>query len=176
VAARGERARANAPLVAAFLAGTRYPCLEETFFAGVHPVPPATWCEIPLAGPLAAPRFQPCWSLADHHADARAPEPAYAASLERFGALLRDAVRSHTVADVPAGSLLSGGLDSSALTALLGPAARQAGRRVAHVLVRRARRRAAARRAALRRGGGPRARAGEPPDRPGRRVGAPARG
>jgi len=40
VAARGESPRANAALVAAFLGGTRYPCLEETFFEGVHPVPP----------------------------------------------------------------------------------------------------------------------------------------
>ena len=95
---------------------------------GRAPVPPATWCEVPLAGPVQAPRFQPYWSLADFHAPAGTAEPGYAAALERFGGLLRDAVSSHTVADVRAGSLLSGGLDSSAVTALLGPAARAEGR------------------------------------------------
>jgi asparagine synthase (glutamine-hydrolysing) len=128
VAAREGKARANGPLVARFLAGSRYPCLEETFFEGVYPVPPATWCEVPLSGPPAAPRFAPYWSLSDFHHDGTASEADYAASLQRFGVLLRDAVRSHTVADVRAGSLLSGGLDSSALTALLGPAARESGR------------------------------------------------
>ena len=175
VAARSERARANAPLVAAFLGGTRYPCLEETFFDGVLPVPPATWCEVPLAGPLQPPRFQPYWSLADHHAGGGPPEPAYAASLERFGALLRDAVRSHTVADVRGGQPALGRARLLGHHRAAGP--RGAGGRpgVAHVLVRRARRRAQAQRAALRGGGGPRARAGEPPGRHGRGLGAPPR-
>jgi asparagine synthase (glutamine-hydrolysing) len=128
LAARSGRPRANGPLVAAFLGGTRYPCLEETFFEGVRPVPPATWCEVPLTAAVAAPVFRPYWTLADFHAGADAAAPDYAAARERFGSLLRGAVRSHTVADVRAGSLLSGGLDSSALAALLAPAARADGR------------------------------------------------
>ena len=46
-------------------------------------------------------------------------ETSYSAARERFEALLRDAVRSHTVADFRVGALLSGGLDSSTIAALL---------------------------------------------------------
>ncbi len=41
-------------------------------------------------------------------------------AVEEFSALLRETVRAHLISDVPIGVLLSGGLDSSAVTALAG--------------------------------------------------------
>ena len=64
---RSGEPRGNHPLIAAYLRGSRYPTLEETFFDGIRSVPPATWCEIDLAAP-AAPRFQSYWNLADYTA------------------------------------------------------------------------------------------------------------
>jgi asparagine synthase (glutamine-hydrolysing) len=116
VAALRGRPRANRPLLATYLAGNRYPCLDETFFEGVQAVPPATWAAVPLQAPPAPPSFRPYWSLADHRAPA---DGDYRAAGERFADLLRDAVRTHAVADVPVGALLSGGLDSSSLAATL---------------------------------------------------------
>ncbi len=128
LAARGTTPTAYAPLVAAFLRGSRYPCLEETFFEGVRSVPPATWFEIPLHGDRpASPRFHPYWRLSDSWC----PDPGvptYPDASERFEASLRAAVASHSVADVTVGSLLSGGLDSSTLARLLSDQARSKGR------------------------------------------------
>lgn len=127
LAARDEVPRPNAPLVGMFLRGSRYPCLDETFFEGVHAVPPATWCEVLLDGAPPAPVFHRYWDLSEFHADPH-NATAYDRTLERFDGLVREAVRSHAVADVRLGSLLSGGLDSSTIAALLGPVARKAGR------------------------------------------------
>lgn len=45
--------------------------------------------------------------------------PSYAEAVERIRALLDEAVASHLVSDVPLGVFLSGGLDSSALVAMM---------------------------------------------------------
>jgi asparagine synthase (glutamine-hydrolysing) len=128
LAARETTPTAYAPLVAAFLRGSRYPSLEETFFEGVRSVPPATWFEIPLPGDLpASPRFHPYWRLSDSWC-ADPSVPTYEDASERFEASLRAAVASHSVADVTVGSLLSGGLDSSTLARLLSDQARSKGR------------------------------------------------
>jgi asparagine synthase (glutamine-hydrolysing) len=116
LAGRGGRPAAHAPLVAGHLRARRLPCLDETFFAGIRAVPPATWFEVPLDAPPPAPTFRRYWDL--EAAGSREPPPAYPAAVERLHVLLRDAVRSHDVADVRVGSLLSGGLDSSIVTAL----------------------------------------------------------
>jgi asparagine synthase (glutamine-hydrolysing) len=107
---------ANRPLIEMYLRGQRYPAIEETFFAGIRPMPPATWCEFPLNTPLAPLEFRPYWSLGDFRAGTRRPN--YADALHHTGQLLDQAVASHRVADVPVNALLSGGLDSSTIVAL----------------------------------------------------------
>jgi asparagine synthase (glutamine-hydrolysing) len=80
----------------------------QTFFDGIRRLPPAHLLDVSLDDPLGAqPRRY--WEL---------PLPAGDASgdaVTRFGELFRDSVRIHTRSDVPVGTCLSGGLDSSAI-------------------------------------------------------------
>jgi asparagine synthase (glutamine-hydrolysing) len=120
LAARGGRPRAHAPLVAAHLRQERLPCLEETFFEGVQAVPPASSCEVPFDEPPAPPAFRRYWDLADFRCpDPERPALSYPEAREELAHRLERAVAAQRVADVPVGSLLSGGLDSAVVTALL---------------------------------------------------------
>jgi asparagine synthase (glutamine-hydrolysing) len=65
----------------------------------------------------SAPTFRRYWDLDDFQEAQERID--YRASVERVAVLMSDAVRSHSVADVKVGSLLSGGLDSSTVTMLL---------------------------------------------------------
>ncbi|HEV2149057.1 MAG TPA: asparagine synthase (glutamine-hydrolyzing), partial [Longimicrobiaceae bacterium] len=82
---------------------------ENTLFHGIRRVPPGhrlTW------GPDGL-RVAPFWLLEDVPPVADDVETATAGVRER----LEGAVRSHLVSDVPVGVFLSGGIDSSAITA-----------------------------------------------------------
>jgi asparagine synthase (glutamine-hydrolysing) len=91
---------------------------QETFFEGVRSVPPATFAVIDMNAAQAEPRFEVYWSAADHVGridSARAFEEV----AEEFGELLRDAVRLILRTRSTTVSFLSGGLDSSVLTAMM---------------------------------------------------------
>ena len=86
----------------------------RTVLAGVRKLAPAHWLRLEADGTTTEHQY---WSLAGIG-------PDYSLSpgdwVEATGAALRDAVRKREeVADVPVGVLLSGGLDSSLLVALL---------------------------------------------------------
>jgi asparagine synthase (glutamine-hydrolysing) len=90
---------------------------QATFFDGVSTVPPATFVEIDLdgEGDLA---FQPYWRLRDFQSgngDRRDERETRA----HFEHLLQASVRRMRRTRAPAGTFLSGGLDSSVLTALI---------------------------------------------------------
>jgi asparagine synthase (glutamine-hydrolysing) len=126
----GTAPRPNAPLIKGYLNGTRYPCLEETFFEGIRSVPPASWFEVPLDGVAAIEiQFHRYWDLADFYCPDpdRSPQ-TYPEAVETLRALIASAVESHHVADVTVGSLLSGGLDSAVLTGALVGMMRSEGR------------------------------------------------
>jgi asparagine synthase (glutamine-hydrolysing) len=123
--ARDSRPVANAERVARHIAGTRYPVPDETFFDGVHCVPPSTWFSMSF-DEVAAPKFVPYWALRDV---AVRDDISYPAAVSRFAELFDAAVRSHHVADVAIGTLLSGGLDSAMVTAVLADVGRAEGRK-----------------------------------------------
>ncbi len=86
----------------------------RTILTGIRKLAPAHWLRIDANGSTTE---RPYWSLAGIRPD---PVPSADEWVEAIGAALRQAVRRREeVADVPVGVLLSGGLDSSLLVALL---------------------------------------------------------
>ncbi|MBM3547144.1 MAG: asparagine synthase (glutamine-hydrolyzing) [Alphaproteobacteria bacterium] len=87
----------------------------HTIYAGVRKLPPG---HLLTLAPDAEPAIEPYWSLAEIAARPRASfsEDEF---VERLDTLLRDAVRRTTISDRPFGVLLSGGIDSSSVAALM---------------------------------------------------------
>ncbi|TML12464.1 MAG: asparagine synthase (glutamine-hydrolyzing) [Actinobacteria bacterium] len=77
---------------------------EETFFAGIRKLPPAHSLAVDENG-LRVSRY---WSLEEH-------EPPGGDAAEALRELFLDSIRLRLRSDVPAGTALSGGLDSSAI-------------------------------------------------------------
>jgi asparagine synthase (glutamine-hydrolysing) len=87
----------------------------STFFKGIVKLPPASLLVVDEHG-ASAPRAY--WDLSYPPASS-APPVGPAEAAERVRALLASAVRKRLVSDVPLGVLLSGGVDSSAVAALM---------------------------------------------------------
>ncbi len=87
---------------------------RRTFFTDVEQVPAGSWRTVDLdTGALSA--AEPYWFPERVQADVSDPDEA----AERFEAVFRDSVRIHLRSDVPVGCALSGGLDSSAIAAVV---------------------------------------------------------
>jgi asparagine synthase (glutamine-hydrolysing) len=100
--------------IASYLA-TGYEQQSRTFFDGVTPLPPGTWMEVDLEGGRTS-EPEPYWfperiEVAIHDADEAA---------RRLREKLEESVRIHLRSDVPVGCALSGGLDSSSISACVG--------------------------------------------------------
>lgn len=84
----------------------------ETFFAGIEQLHPGHWRLYRQDGSVTQARF---WQI-----DPANKRPiGFAEATEEFRSLFTDAVRLRLLSDVPVGTCLSGGLDSSAIVAVM---------------------------------------------------------
>ncbi len=106
---RAELNRAALPEYLAFgyLAGV------ETLFTGIHKLAPGHTLELDESGEL---RIEQYWDLTAQHKDDARSRDYY---VKTYRAMLQGVVASHLMSDVPLGVFLSGGVDSSAVAALM---------------------------------------------------------
>jgi asparagine synthase (glutamine-hydrolysing) len=86
---------------------------EETFYDGIRKLMPGHWMELNEAGET---RMEQYWDLDVSSTEAAHDERYY---VDGYRDLLEQAVKSHLMSDVPLGVFLSGGVDSSAVAALM---------------------------------------------------------
>ena len=86
---------------------------DETFYGGIRKLMPGHRLEVDEQGSL---RVEEYWDLPQATPDKPHDERYY---VESYRELLEGAVNSHLMSDVPLGVFLSGGLDSSAVAALM---------------------------------------------------------
>ncbi|NJD18912.1 MAG: asparagine synthase (glutamine-hydrolyzing), partial [Gemmatimonadetes bacterium] len=84
----------------------------QTAFQGSHELPPGHWMRVTADGAVELRRW---WDVPFAEDDGLTEQQVIPRALE----LMDEAVRRHLVSDVPVGVLLSGGLDSSAVAALM---------------------------------------------------------
>jgi len=114
LAGSASRPAFNRAILPEYLA-SRYIAGDATFFQGVRKLLPGHTLSWSLANGLRERRY---WQPPVVHEDSTRSYSDHVAEV-RTG--LEDAVQSHLVSDVPVGLFLSGGLDSSALAALMAP-------------------------------------------------------
>jgi asparagine synthase (glutamine-hydrolysing) len=113
VVAGGAQRDLNGPRLYDFLNFTIHDHTDQTMFSAVKQVPPGGLLRIPLDEPTAAtPRSW--WSLEPGIFSGTMDEAA-----GQFQEILGQSVSEHLRSDVPVGSCLSGGLDSSTLVCLI---------------------------------------------------------
>ena len=114
LAAGGVRPELNRAILPEFLA-TRFIAGGETFFRGIRKLLPG--CTLSWA-PMEGFRQRRYWQLPSQ---LDGPEISFATHASEVRRRLEETVQSHLVSDVPLGLFLSGGIDSSALAAIMAP-------------------------------------------------------
>src|SRR5262249_1824833 len=89
---------------------TGYATAPATCWRDIEVLEPGSWLRVDAGGEQRGRYWR--WSP-------REQSTTIGAATARVETTLRDAVRSHLIADVPLGTFLSGGLDSSLITAVL---------------------------------------------------------
>jgi asparagine synthase (glutamine-hydrolysing) len=88
------------------------PKSEETLIKGIKKIPPATIMEI-QNGVISLSRYWNLSSVVENK------EISFVDAVDRLDELLTESIKIHMLADVPLGVLLSGGVDSNLLTAIM---------------------------------------------------------
>ena len=108
----GFRREVNAEALRPYLT-FQYSAMNETFFKGTYKLPPAHWFTY-KDGQMHIERY---WDV-----DFRHPTTlSYEAAADQIDARVRESVAAHRISDVKLGAFLSGGVDSSYITACLMP-------------------------------------------------------
>ena len=107
-------ARLNPQAVSSYLA-LGYVIGSDSILEGIRRLPAATCLRWTRGG---RPQIRVYWNMADRWASLVRRRPA-GDPTEEFSALLEEATRNRLISDVPLGVLLSGGLDSSIVTAMM---------------------------------------------------------
>src|SRR3954453_8707454 len=103
---------ANAAVLPEVLS-TRYTSGEDTLFRGIHKLLPGHLLVFE-GGEIKTRQY---WDVPAR--DSGTVQPSAASPVERFKELLEESVRLRLMSDVPLGMFLSGGIDSSAIAALM---------------------------------------------------------
>ena len=106
---RPELNRAAVPEYLAF----GYLSGDETLYCGVRKLMPGHWLELNQAGEIEIEQYWDVPTIVDE------PRRAESYYVNAYRELLEGAVKSHLMSDVPLGVFLSGGVDSSAVAALM---------------------------------------------------------
>ncbi len=106
------RTEFNLPVLPEYLA-FGYLAGPQTLFHGIQKLPPGHTLEIDATGNVSLREY---WDLPH---DATAATQSEKECVETYREMLECAVQSHLMSDVPLGMFLSGGLDSSAIAALM---------------------------------------------------------
>ena len=93
-------------------------CQPHTIIKGIHSLAPGTVLTVDMSGIRSTERY---WNAAQASSVLRAElaKLSYADLVRLIRDKLEEACRYHLVADVPVGSFLSGGIDSTSVTALM---------------------------------------------------------
>ena len=94
---------------------------DETFYAGIRKLMPGHSMEVDARGQIKHERY---WDVPVAQPDSSRSETYY---VQTYRDLLEQAVSSHLMSDVPLGVFLSGGVDSSAVAALMAKLMRKSG-------------------------------------------------
>jgi asparagine synthase (glutamine-hydrolysing) len=91
---------------------------DESILENVYRLPPGSYMHVKHG---SSPRIVEYWTLAELWRERSSRQLSEQEALSGFEYLLKDAVQSRLVSDVPLGAFLSGGIDSSVVCSLIKP-------------------------------------------------------
>ena len=113
LALSGKPRELNPAAVSSYLS-FRYPILDDSFIAGIESLPPGHFLHFQNGTQTISEYWDPAHAFA-----AQADDRGEGWYIEQLRETLESAVRYRMIADVPLGAYLSGGVDSSVITALM---------------------------------------------------------